>query len=228
MCRRRATRAIRRAAGGLCLDTLIIGNIIPNVEISAESNNSADMRLAGRLRELRRARSWSLDELSGLSGVSCASLSRIENGEVSPTASVLGRLAGAHRTTISRLLADIEGDAPALVRRDEQSEWVDPATGFRRRSVSPPSLELRLRASLLRIAGRRAHRLSASAASWSRTSSLSHGRRSGARHRGGRPSSARWRLSSLQADGPEQFPGDRTAGSALHSRSAVRQWKRKR
>src|SRR6202043_246059 len=34
------------------------------------------------------------------------------------------------------------GDAPALVRRSEQPEWVDPATGFRRRSVSPPSLSL--------------------------------------------------------------------------------------
>ena len=110
------------------------------METSAESDISADMRLAERLRALRRARSWSLDELSALSGVSRASLSRIENGEVSPTASVLGRLAGAHRTTVSRLLADIEGDAPALVRRSEQPEWVDPATGFRRRSVSPPSL----------------------------------------------------------------------------------------
>ena len=98
------------------------------------------MRLAERLRALRRARGWSLDELAGLSGVSRASLSRIENGEVSPTASVLGRLAGAHRTTVSRLLADIEDDAPALVRQGDQSEWVDPATGFRRRSVSPPAL----------------------------------------------------------------------------------------
>ena len=39
------------------------------------------------------------------------------------------------------MLADIEGDAPALVRRDKQPEWVDPATGFRRRTVSPPSLD---------------------------------------------------------------------------------------
>ena len=101
---------------------------------------AADIRLAERLRALRRARSWSLDELSALSGVSRASLSRIENGEVSPTASVLGRLAAAHRTTVSRLLADIEGDAPALVGRSEQREWVDPATGFRRRLVSPPAV----------------------------------------------------------------------------------------
>ena len=108
--------------------------------LSPTCDAAADIRLAERLRALRRARSWSLDELSALSGVSRASLSRIENGEVSPTASVLGRLAGAHRTTVSRLLADIEGDAPALVRRSEQREWVDPATGFRRRLVSPPAV----------------------------------------------------------------------------------------
>jgi transcriptional regulator with XRE-family HTH domain len=123
------------------VDSLFVENIIPNMEISAESSSAADMRLAERLRALRRARSWSLDELSALSGVSRASLSRIENGEVSPTAAVLGRLAGAHRTTVSRLLADIEGEAPALVRRSEQREWVDPATGFRRRLVSPPAVD---------------------------------------------------------------------------------------
>jgi transcriptional regulator with XRE-family HTH domain len=109
--------------------------------MESELRDAADMRLAERLRALRHARRWSLDELSTLSGISRASLSRIENSEVSPTASVLGRLAGAHRTTVSRLLADIEADAPALVKRAEQPEWVDPATGFRRRSVSPPSLD---------------------------------------------------------------------------------------
>ncbi len=111
------------------------------METDAPSRGSADLRLAQRLRELRRARRWSLDELSALSGVSRASLSRIENGEVSPTASALGRLAGAHGLTMSRLLAEIEGDAPALVARADQPEWIDPATGFRRRSVSPPSLD---------------------------------------------------------------------------------------
>ncbi len=111
------------------------------MEAQAPSRGVADLRLAERLRELRRARRWSLDELSALSGVSRASLSRIENGEVSPTASALGRLAGAHGLTMSRLLAEIEGDAPALVARADQPEWIDPATGFRRRSVSPPSLD---------------------------------------------------------------------------------------
>jgi transcriptional regulator with XRE-family HTH domain len=111
------------------------------METQAPSQDAADLRLAERLRELRRARRWSLDELSARCGISRATLSRIENGEVSPTASALGRLAGAHGSTVSRLLADIEGEAPALVARADQPEWVDPATGFRRRSVSPPSLD---------------------------------------------------------------------------------------
>jgi transcriptional regulator with XRE-family HTH domain len=111
------------------------------METESSLRDAADLRLAERLRALRRARRWSLDELAERSGVSRASLSRIENGEVSPTASVLGRLAGAHGSTVSRLLADIEGRTPALVARGSQPEWVDPATGFRRRSVSPPSLD---------------------------------------------------------------------------------------
>ncbi len=101
--------------------------------------DAAEHRLAQRLRELRQSRRWSLDDLAERSGVSRASLSRIENGDVSPTASVLGRLAAAHGLTFSRLIAEIESDAPALVRRADQREWVDPATGFRRRSISPPS-----------------------------------------------------------------------------------------
>jgi transcriptional regulator with XRE-family HTH domain len=109
------------------------------MEGQAAPRNASDLRLAERLRTLRRARRWSLDELAARSGVSRASLSRIENGDVSPTASVLGRLAGAHGATVSRLLADIDGEAPALVARSDQLEWVDPATGFRRRSLSPPS-----------------------------------------------------------------------------------------
>ena len=99
-----------------------------------------DSRIAARLRALRAERHWALDALAEKSGVSRASLSRIENGEVSPTAATLGRLAAAFGLTISRLFAEAEADAPALVPRDAQPEWTDPATGFRRRSISPPAL----------------------------------------------------------------------------------------
>ena len=91
------------------------------------------------LAALRQRRGWSLDLLAERSGISRATLSRIERGETSPTASLLGRLCTAHGKTMSRLLAEIESDPPALIRDRDQFVWVDPETGFRRRSVSPPA-----------------------------------------------------------------------------------------
>ena len=43
-------------------------------------------RLADRLRELRRERGWSLDDLASRSGISRATLSRMEKADVSSTA----------------------------------------------------------------------------------------------------------------------------------------------
>lgn len=101
--------------------------------------SSADIRLAARLAALRQEQGWSLDALAERSGISRATLSRIERGETSPTAALLGRLCTAYGRTLSRLLAEIETDAPRLIRRSDQLLWVDPETGFRRRSVSPPA-----------------------------------------------------------------------------------------
>jgi len=99
-----------------------------------------DRRLAARLAGLRQERGWSLDELGERSGISRATLSRLERGETSPTASLLGRLCTAFGRTMSRLLSEVETDPPHLVRRDAQIVWTDPETGFRRRSVSPPAI----------------------------------------------------------------------------------------
>lgn len=101
-----------------------------------------DRRIADRLRELRAARGWSLEELARRSGVSRATLSRLENAEVSATASVLGRLCAAHGLAMSRLMHLVEDDFASLVRRAAQPVWRDPESGFRRRSVSPPARTL--------------------------------------------------------------------------------------
>src|SRR5438034_5302546 len=98
-----------------------------------------DGRLAERLRSLRAERGWSLDELAQRSNVSRATLSRLENAEVSPTASVLGKLCAAYGLTMSRLMHMVEDEFVPLVRRSAQSVWTDPTIGFRRRSVSPPA-----------------------------------------------------------------------------------------
>ena len=103
---------------------------------------SIDWRLARRLKGLRVERDWSLDELARRSNVSRATLSRLENAEVSATASVLGKLCAAYGLTMSRLMHMVEDDFVSLVRRSEQSVWTDRTVGFRRRLVSPPTQAL--------------------------------------------------------------------------------------
>ena len=61
-------------------------------------------RIAGRLRLERESRGWSLADLAERSGVSKATISKIEREEVSPTAVILVRLAGAFDLTLAGLL----------------------------------------------------------------------------------------------------------------------------
>ncbi|MGG7568637.1 helix-turn-helix domain-containing protein [Rhodovulum sp. DZ06] len=97
-----------------------------------------DARIAARLRGLRAERGWSLSDLAERSGVSRASLSRLENAETSPTAAALGRICAAYGITVSRLMQAAEAPR-AHVPAAEQPDWTDPETGFRRRLLSPPA-----------------------------------------------------------------------------------------
>ena len=101
-----------------------------------------DSQIAGRLKFLRAERGWSLDDLAARSGVSRATLSRLENAEVSPTAHALGRLCAAYGLTMSRLMRMVEEAFPPLVRAQEQPAWEDSSTGFVRKSLSPPAATL--------------------------------------------------------------------------------------
>ncbi|MDP8946310.1 MAG: helix-turn-helix domain-containing protein, partial [Actinomycetota bacterium] len=60
-------------------------------------------RLGGRVRELRRGRGLTLEELAGLSGVSRAMISKLERGEKNPTLVVVAKLAGGLGVTLSKL-----------------------------------------------------------------------------------------------------------------------------
>jgi transcriptional regulator with XRE-family HTH domain len=111
-----------------------------------------------RLRALRRARGWPIDRLAAASGVSRAMISKIERGESSPTAVVLGKLSAALELSVPELLAPAPADTaggpgaaggppPAaetvpqggVVRRAASiPQWRDPDTGYLRRQVSAP------------------------------------------------------------------------------------------
>jgi transcriptional regulator with XRE-family HTH domain len=99
--------------------------------------------LAARLLERRTERGWSLDDLARRADVSRSTLSRLERGEISPTAALLGKLCAAYGRPMSRLLAEVETSPPQLVESDRQPVWQDASTGFVRRSVSPPHPGLR-------------------------------------------------------------------------------------
>jgi transcriptional regulator with XRE-family HTH domain len=105
-----------------------------------------------RLRAERQGRGWSMDRLAAASGVSRAMISKIERGQSSPTAVLLGRLSAALELTVSELLTGArlgDGQAPpgaepaadaagaGRVRRAADTpQWRDPDTGYLRRQIS--------------------------------------------------------------------------------------------
>jgi transcriptional regulator with XRE-family HTH domain len=92
-------------------------------------------RLAQRLRLERDSRGWSLAVLAARSGVSKATISKIERAEVSPTAVVLVRLASAFDLTLAGLMLRAEGQGGRISRADEQMVWRDPESGYVRKQV---------------------------------------------------------------------------------------------
>ena len=112
--------------------------------IAAELPDAMELRLALRLAALRTERRWSLDELAIASGISRATLSRLERGETSPTASLLGKLCAVYGISMSRLIAGVDQQSASLIPRAAQSVWVDPESGFQRRTVSPSSRDFKI------------------------------------------------------------------------------------
>ena len=107
--------------------------------MSRKVNTDPTPRIAARLREERRKRAWTLDELARRAAVSKAMLSKLERGESSPTATLLGRICGAYGLTMSALVALPDEHRGRLLKRVEQPLWHDPQTHYLRRQVSPLS-----------------------------------------------------------------------------------------
>ena len=97
--------------------------------------DAVDSTVSARIRGERTARRWSLDDLAERAGVSKAMISKIERGETSPTAALLGRLSAAFGITLSAFFAETAQHRGPM-RRAEQSVWRDPATGYIRRQVA--------------------------------------------------------------------------------------------
>lgn len=97
-------------------------------------------RLAEVLRAARLTRGLSTAALAAASGVSRASIVKLERGESQPSAALLGRLCPPLGLTLSELFARVEGPHSGhgrLVRAADAPVWTDPGSGYRRVSRSP-------------------------------------------------------------------------------------------
>ena len=85
------------------------------------------------------------------SGVSKAMIAKVESGESSPTAGLLGRLCGGLGVTLSTLMIESERSGTTFFPMDEQPRWRDPATGLERTLVVPANDRSTIEVARLRL-----------------------------------------------------------------------------
>lgn len=103
---------------------------------STELANEA-AQLASNVRALRARKGVTLEQLAEITGVSRATLSRVERGDSVPSALVLGKLAAGLEASLSQLLGRQTIRRAQLLPVSEQAVFLDPASGLKRRSISP-------------------------------------------------------------------------------------------
>lgn len=86
------------------------------VTSTTQTTNAA---VAEHVRALRHARGWSLDELSGRSGVSKGMVVQIEGARTNPSVGTLCRLADAFGVTVARLLEPAAARTVRITSADE-------------------------------------------------------------------------------------------------------------
>jgi transcriptional regulator with XRE-family HTH domain len=99
--------------------------------------------LCGRVRDLRKKRGWTLEQLSAACGVSRSMLSEIERGNANPTLAVAFRIAQAFSMSLGDLV-----DTPAVprpridvIRADDRTYHYRTDKNVRIRTLSPLRLE---------------------------------------------------------------------------------------
>ena len=88
---------------------------------SSVSDEAISGRFGNRVKELRTANDWSLDQLAKTSGVSRSMLSQIERNNANPTIAVAFRISQALGMTLADLVEDPEAaSAIRVVRSDDR------------------------------------------------------------------------------------------------------------
>ncbi len=98
-------------------------NLIRLARASGQEARPLPVDLAARVRELRKARNWTLEQAAVQAGLARSTLSKIENGQMSPTYDALMKLAGGLGISVPQLFtpsATPQGDGRmAVTKRGE-------------------------------------------------------------------------------------------------------------
>jgi transcriptional regulator with XRE-family HTH domain len=105
-------------------------------------NEPLHQRVCERVREIRKKKGWTLQQLASTSGVSRSMLSQIERGEANPTLAVAYRIAQAFGMTLGEL-TDFPAPRPKIdiVRHDDSAYLFRDDDVCRIRTLSPLHLE---------------------------------------------------------------------------------------
>lgn len=77
---------------------------------SGEPAHVEPLDLGARVRELRKARNWTLEQAAGQAGLARSTLSKIENGQMSPTYDALKKLAIGLEISVPQLFTPPQRD----------------------------------------------------------------------------------------------------------------------
>ncbi len=78
-------------------------NMIRIARENGETDSAPPVDLGARVRELRKARGWTLEQAAGQAGLARSTLSKIENGQMSPTYDALKKLAVGLEISVPQL-----------------------------------------------------------------------------------------------------------------------------
>jgi XRE family transcriptional regulator, regulator of sulfur utilization len=113
-------------------------------------------RVASNLRDRRKSRGMSLDQLAAASGVSRAALSQIETQKSNPSLSVLWKIAVGLGIPFSELLGDA-GPSANLLRRSDAQVLRSADGRLESRPMTPAGFSRDIEVYELRLAGRSQH-----------------------------------------------------------------------
>lgn len=106
------------------------------------SADSATTRLCARIKDLRAARRWTLEQLAQASGVSRSMISQIERQQVNPTFHVAYRLAQSLGVSLSELVGEPVTESPIeVIHADDPRYHFRTERDHRLRTLYPMHLE---------------------------------------------------------------------------------------